>query len=71
LHLSAAIDYHESLNACLDLVREFTNQDAYFDLKSFTYFPRSFRKGDFERILAANPTASWPFSIRPTQSRAG
>ncbi len=48
IHLSKEIDYEESKKVAGDIRHQFISAQNYFDLKSFSYFPRSYT---FEHFL--------------------
>lgn len=61
LHLSAEIDADAAEAASLELTRRYMDEDDYFDLKAFSYFPRDYLRSDFDADVAASETAALPF----------
>lgn len=72
MHLSTAFPAEAAEAASLQLSRRFMDEDAYFKLKSFSYYPRNFSRADFERDVAASNPANLPFTVRRRETaRAG
>lgn len=66
LNLSRALDYDTSIGVATTMAQTFMRDADYFDLKSFTYFPRHFARADFYRIVDESPGTSWPFRLAST-----
>ncbi|MGR9343479.1 B12-binding domain-containing radical SAM protein [Rhizobium leguminosarum] len=64
MHLSTAFPAEAAEVASLQLSRRFMDEDSYFELKSFSYYPRDYRRADFERDVAASDPAKLPFTVR-------
>jgi hypothetical protein len=63
MHLSKEFDAAVAEAASLELSRRYMDSDAYFALKSFSYYPRDYRRVDFDTdVLASNP-AALPFRL--------
>ncbi|MGW5841084.1 B12-binding domain-containing radical SAM protein [Methylorubrum extorquens] len=65
LHLSPRIDQAEAERLSLELSRRYMDADAYFDLKSFSYYPRGYTRGDFDRDVADCDAERLPFRVAP------
>jgi hypothetical protein len=63
LHLSRDISHEVALAASLKVSRDFMTMNDYFDLKSFSYFPRDFRRADFLSVLSTSQTESLGFHV--------
>ncbi|HUW10617.1 MAG TPA: radical SAM protein [Anaerolineae bacterium] len=63
LHLSRSLDGSGARATALILSRQFMTDRDYYDLKSFTYFPRSFSFDDFTSIVSATDPATLPFRV--------
>jgi hypothetical protein len=63
LHLSQDFDAEAAEKASLHLSRRYMSQDDYFDLKMFSYYPRSYRRADFDADMEVAPVDRLPFSI--------
>jgi len=63
LNLSAEIGHPEAEAMSLALSREFMDIDDYFDLKSFSYYPRGYSRADFDRDVAASDPDTLPFRV--------
>lgn len=61
LHLSKDFDWLNSLERCLRIGQSFMTARDYFDLKSFSYFPRSLNWPKFEALVAKTPKEILPF----------
>ena len=66
MHLSHDLDAKEAEAASLELSRRYMDADAYFELKSFSYYPRDYTREDFDRDAAASTVSLLPF--RATES---
>lgn len=67
IHLSHDFDAKSVEAASLELSRRYMDADAYFNLKSFSYYPRDYTRADFDRDVAASEASQLPFrlSTRP------
>lgn len=65
IHLSHDFDATSAEAASLELSRRYMDADAYFDLKSFSYYPRDYARADFDRDVAASETSQLPFRTSP------
>jgi radical SAM superfamily enzyme YgiQ (UPF0313 family) len=63
LHLSSEMSHETALETSRNISRDFMGMDDYFDLKSFSYFPRGFSKQEFLSILAGMQSESLAFSV--------
>jgi hypothetical protein len=63
LHLSQEITHEVAEQMSLEISRNVMSSADYFDLKSFSYFPRSLSYERFKEILAQNPSSDYSFSI--------
>lgn len=63
IHLSHDFDAKSVEAASLELSRRYMDADAYFDLKSFSYYPRDYTRADFDRDVAASETSQLPFRV--------
>lgn len=61
IHLSHDFDAESAEAASLELSRRYMDADAYFKLKSFSYYPRDYTRTDFDRDVAASDTSQLPF----------
>ncbi len=68
MHLSPDFPAEEAEAASLALTRHFMDQDAYFALKSFSYYPRDYDREDFDRDVSASDPSLLPFSVRDTST---
>jgi len=66
MHLSPDFPAEAAETASLALSRRFMDQESYFALKSFSYYPRDYGRKDFDMDVAASDPASLPFAIRQT-----
>lgn len=64
MHLSSDFPWEEAEAASLDVSRRFMDQDAYFALKSFSYYPRDYGRKDFDRDVADSDPALLPFAVK-------
>ncbi|MBK7583776.1 MAG: radical SAM protein [Myxococcales bacterium] len=64
LHLSPAVSHEAAKSEALRLSRSFMSARDYFDLKSFSYFPRSFSWETFRALVGATPDAAHSFRVR-------
>lgn len=63
IHLSHDFDAKSAEAASLELSRRYMDADAYFQLKSFSYYPRDYTRADFDRDVAASETSQLPFRV--------
>jgi hypothetical protein len=63
IHLSHEFDAKSAEVASLELSRRYMDADAYFNLKSFSYYPRDYTRQDFNRDLAASGASQLPFRV--------
>ncbi|MES3001209.1 MAG: radical SAM protein [Pseudomonadota bacterium] len=61
IHLSHDFDAKSAEAASLELSRRYMDADAYFHLKSFSYYPREYTRADFDRDVAASEPSHLPF----------
>lgn len=62
MHLSSDFDADAAEVASLELSRRYMDADAYFALKSFSYYPRGYQRADFDTDVRASDPAMLPFS---------
>ncbi|WP_313166459.1 B12-binding domain-containing radical SAM protein [Massilia oculi] len=65
IHLSHDFDAKSAEAASLELSRRYMDADAYFNLKSFSYYPRDYTRADFDRDVAASDISQLPFRVSP------
>jgi hypothetical protein len=70
MHLSAEIDAELAETKSLELSRRYMDADAYFLLKSFSYYPRGFARTQFDLDVAASDPGRLPFRVVHTQIAA-
>jgi hypothetical protein len=63
IHLSKEIDADGAENLSLELSRMMMSKEDYYDLKSFSYYPRSYRLANFEQDVEASDKSQLPFSF--------
>lgn len=63
LNLSAELSHAAAAEYGRQLSREFMTADDYFDLKSFSYFPRSLSRREFDDIVSSSDEYSLPFAL--------
>jgi len=63
MHLSRDFPAEAAEAASLSLSRRFMDQESYFALKSFSYYPRDYGRKDFDIDVAVSDPASLPFAI--------
>ena len=61
LHLSSEIDAEAAEATSLELSRRYMDADDYFDLKSFSYYPRGYTQTDFDADVAMSDPSHLPF----------
>jgi hypothetical protein len=66
IHLSPDFPAEATEEASLALSRRFMDEDSYFALKSFSYYPRDYGRNDFDKDVAASDPAALPFVVRHT-----
>lgn len=62
LHLSSTFDAEAAEAASLELSREHMTADDYFDLKAFSYYPRTYDRTDFDADVAGTDRTLLPFT---------
>lgn len=70
LHLSPEMTHELAEAECLRIARSFMSSRDYFDLKSFSYLPRSLKWLDFERQVQTIGAANLPFHLPVTRLRS-
>jgi hypothetical protein len=65
IHLSHDFDAISAEAASLEMSRRYMDADAYFNLKSFSYYPRDYARADFDSDVAASDTSQLPFRVSP------
>lgn len=66
IHPSPTIDATEAEAISLNLSRRYMDEDAYFDLKAFSYYPRGYGRDEFARDLSSGSRDRLPFrSVAP------
>ncbi len=63
IHLSREFDATSAEVASLELSRRYMDADAYFGLKSFSYYPRDYTRRDFDRDVAESSASRLPFRV--------
>lgn len=63
IHLSPDFDATSAELISLDLSRRYMNANAYFDLKSFSYYPRGYTREQFDQDIRHSDASMLPFSI--------
>ncbi|WBX88488.1 B12-binding domain-containing radical SAM protein [Achromobacter mucicolens] len=63
VHLSHDFDANSAEAASLELSRRYMDEDAYFGLKSFSYYARDYSRADFNRDVAASEKSQLPFRV--------
>jgi len=61
VHLSRDFDAEAAEAASLELSRRYMDADDYFRLKSFSYYPRSYTRADFDQDVAGSDPSRLPF----------
>ena len=64
IHPSDAMDADGAEEVSLGLSRRMMDEDDYFDLKSFSYYPRGYGRTDFDRDLGESAPSHLPFRRR-------
>jgi Radical SAM superfamily len=70
MHLSRSICFDRSLEIASEIRRQFISARDYFDLKSFSYFPRSFTYPQFLSACANSNRDKLPFDFTFPVARA-
>jgi hypothetical protein len=60
---SAEIDAGAAEAISIDISRRYMSQDDYFDLKGFSYYPRNYRRIDFDADVQASDSNRLPFRV--------
>lgn len=63
LHLSSEICHDAALELSHVISRELMTMDSYFDLKSFSYFPRGFKREQFLTAVGTMSPNSFTFGV--------
>ncbi|TDF80241.1 radical SAM protein [Pseudomonas sp. H9] len=63
IHLSHDFDAGSAEAASLELSRRYMDKDAYFKLKSFSYYSRDYTRADFDCDVAASDVSKLPFRV--------
>ena len=63
MHLSDEFDASTAEEVSLELSRRYMDSDAYFALKSFSYYSRSYSRLDFNADVHASNPATLPFRL--------
>jgi len=61
VHLSAELDEQAAIEVSRSISRSFMSASDYFDLKSFSYFPRHYSFADFEADVRNSDSSQLPF----------
>jgi hypothetical protein len=61
LHLSESIDREAAKKLVFSISKRYMTDVSYFDLKSFSYFPRHMTYNDFSRLIDGVPDDALPF----------
>lgn len=61
IHLSSDFDAKSAENASLELSRRYMDANAYFNLKSFSYYPRDYTRANFEIDISDSDILQLPF----------
>ncbi|MGW5207910.1 B12-binding domain-containing radical SAM protein [Streptomyces griseoincarnatus] len=62
VHLSSDFPYERAVEMTREVSRRYMSDRDYFDLKKFSYYPRSFSWEAFDEILGSRPLDELPFS---------
>ncbi len=68
LHLSPSLSHESAQAEAKRLSRSFMSARDYFDLKSFSYFPRSLTWPDFCDLVRSSPAADYSFTTSPDEA---
>jgi len=63
LHLSSSLSFEEAQHASLQLSKRFMTDRDYYDLKAFTYLPRSYTFEDFHKDGIGINNALLPYTV--------
>jgi hypothetical protein len=63
IHLSHDFDAKSAEAVSIELSRRYMDADAYFYLKSFSYYPRDYTRADFDCDVAASEISQLPFRV--------
>jgi len=63
VNLSREFDAKAAEAASLELSRHYMNADDYFGLKSFSYYPRTYSRADFDKDVASSDASRLPFRL--------
>lgn len=69
MNLSREMDATAAEAISLDLSRRYMDADAYWALKSFSYYPREYLRTEFDRDVAGSDRASLPFATLHAESQ--
>nr|WP_165375132.1 radical SAM protein [Malaciobacter halophilus] len=64
LNLSSEINYEKAKELSIQISKRFMTKDDYFDLKSFSYYPRGYMYNDFINHISKVEEEYLPFSIK-------
>lgn len=64
LNLSSEINYEKAKELSIQIGKRFMTKDDYFDLKSFSYYPRSYTYNDFINHISKIEEKYLPFSTK-------
>jgi hypothetical protein len=62
LHLSSEISHEDAMSMSQELAKLLMNELDYFELKSFSYFPRSFTRDDYLKAISQMSDAECSFA---------
>lgn len=62
LNLSSEINYEKAKQLSIEIGKNFMSKDDYFDLKSFSYYPRDYTYNDFINHISNIEEEYLPFS---------
>jgi hypothetical protein len=63
VHLSEQIDASEAERISLEMSRRYMDANDYFDLKSFSYYPRGYTRAEFDQDVANSAADHLPFRV--------
>jgi len=69
LNLSPEITFDEAKFLSVDIPKKFISQQDYFDLKSFSYYPRDYKYSDFIKHIAMIEERYLPFKFKSEPSK--
>ena len=70
IHPSADIDSVDAEQISLSISRMIMDQESYYDLKSFSYYPRNYTYSDYKRDVEACDPSTLPFDVAEVLGRA-